>query len=228
MSKSALIVTAMLTLVVAIVFAVWPQLDLSAVHALRAESGFLGAGNAARMLRSIFYWLPAAVMALMILAWLAAQAGAGLPAACVPKGKSLIFLALGLAIGPGLLVNVGLKEHSARPRPAHVKEFGGTAEFRPWHTFDGACRSNCSFVSGEASASTWVVAAASLAPPPWKGFAVAAAWALAVATGLLRMAFGGHFLSDVLLAGLFTLLVCQMLHMALFRVKKLDGSGPQV
>ena len=37
--------------------------------------------------------------------------------------------------------------------------------------------------------------------------ALAAALAYAAATGLLRMGFGGHFLSDTLLAALFTWLV---------------------
>ena len=61
----------------------------------------------------------------------------------------MIFLAVSLLLAPGLLVNVVLKEVSARPRPNQVENFGGSAEFRPWFRFDGACRSNCSFVSGE-------------------------------------------------------------------------------
>lgn len=43
--------------------------------------------------------------------------------------------------------------------------------------------------------------------PLFRAAALAAALAYAAATGLLRMGFGGHFLSDTLLAALFTWLV---------------------
>ncbi len=62
-------------------------------------------------------------------------------------------------------------------------------------------------MSGEGSTAFWTVAPALLAPPPWRATAVGAAVAFGVAASLLRMAFGGHFLSDSLFAGLFTWLV---------------------
>jgi lipid A 4'-phosphatase len=63
-------------------------------------------------------------------------------------GRAALFLILTLVLGPGLLVNVALKDHWARPRPGMVTEFGGTMVFRPWWDPRGACASNCSFVSG--------------------------------------------------------------------------------
>jgi membrane-associated phospholipid phosphatase len=112
-----------------------------------------------------------------------------------------------LAAGPWLLVNEGLKEHSGRPRPGHVAQFGGKAEFRPFGRFDGSCATNCSFVSGEAAAAAWTLAPALLAPPPWRAAAVAASLVFTLATSALRMAFGGHFLSDALFAALFVWLI---------------------
>ena len=124
-----------------------------------------------------------------------------------PDGRSLVFLVASIAIGSGLIVNLGMKDHLHRPRPIHVEEFGGHDEFRPWYRFDGACRKNCGFASGEASSAFWMVAPALLAPPPFRAPAIASALAFGVAASALRMAFGGHFLSDVLFGGLISLIV---------------------
>ena len=123
------------------------------------------------------------------------------------------------AIGPGLVVNLGLKDHAHRPRPIQTSAFGGASEFRPWYRFDGACQKNCSFVSGEASEAFWMVAPALLAPPPWRGAAIGAALIFGAAASLLRMAFGGHYLSDVVLAALITLVIIEAARALLWRGK---------
>ena len=122
----------------------------------------------------------------------------------------MIFLIATIAIGPGLIVNLGLKDHWHRPRPVQTQEFGGPDPFRPWYEDDGACKKNCSFVSGEAATGFWMVAPASVLPPPWRGPAIVAAFAFGIGASLLRMAFGGHYLSDVLLGGLVTLIVIEI------------------
>ena len=116
-------------------------------------------------------------------------------------------MGLSLALGPGLLVNTMLKDHSHRPRPAQVQQFGGLEAFRPFYRFDGACLRNCSFVSGEGSTAFWTVAPALLVPLAYRAPAVAAALLFGAMTGLLRMAFGGHFLSDTVFGALLTWLV---------------------
>jgi len=118
-----------------------------------------------------------------------------------------MFLILSLALGPGLLVNGVLKEHTGRPRPYFTEDFGGQWAFRPYYDFNGDCPTNCSFASGEASTAAWTLAPALLAPPTLRPYAVAAALLLTLATSLLRMFFGGHYLSDVTLAALFTFLI---------------------
>jgi len=100
-----------------------------------------------------------------------------------------------------------MKDHLHRPRPIHLTEFGGTSDFRPWYRFDGDCKKNCGFASGEAASGFWMVAPALLAPPPLQAPAVAAALVFGLGASALRMAFGGHFLSDVLFGGLISLLV---------------------
>lgn len=195
-------IAATLALLVAsgLVFALWPQLDLAAAAFFYRDGRFFSADG----LRSVFYWLPATLLTGSGLLWALGKAGLVQRA---PSSRAAMFLALTMALGPGLVVNVVLKEHSGRPRPVQVSEFGGKAEFRPWHAFDGACPKNCSFVSGEAAASAWTLAPALLAPAPVRSVAVAAALAFGGATGVMRMAYGGHFASDVVFAELLTLLI---------------------
>ena len=52
-----------------------------------------------------------------------------------------------------------------------------------------------------------MVAPALLVPTPWRGEAVVAAVGFGAGASLLRMAFGGHYLSDVLVGGLISLIV---------------------
>ena len=197
-----LVVTALIALSLA-VFALWPGLDLSATHFFYDRGGFIGHDRLERFGRDFFRVAPFVVLA----AYLALYAlrRAGVAVVWAPTGLGVIFVIATLAIGPGLVVNLGLKDHLHRPRPIHVVEFGGSDEFRPWYRFDGACKSNCSFVSGEAASGFWMVAPALVAPPPWRALAVAGALVFGVGASVLRLAFGGHFLSDVLLGGLISL-----------------------
>jgi membrane-associated phospholipid phosphatase len=202
--RSILFVTALIALTLA-VFALWPGLDLSVAHVFYDRGGFIGHDGLERFGRDVFRVAPFVVLAAYIALY--ALRRAGVAVFWAPTGLGVIFLIATLAIGPGLIVNLGLKDHSHRPRPVHVVAFGGSDEFRPWYRFDGACKANCSFVSGEAASGFWMVAPAVLAPPPWRAPAVAGALVFGAAASVLRLAFGGHFLSDVLLGGLIALLV---------------------
>jgi membrane-associated phospholipid phosphatase len=128
----------------------------------------------------------------------------------------VIFLIATMVIGPGLIVNLGFKDHWHRPRPIQTQEFNGPDAFRRWYDDKGACKKNCSFVSGEAATGFWMVAPASVLPPPWSGPATIAAFAFGVGASLLRVAAGGHYLSDVLLGGLVTLIVIEIARVLLW------------
>ncbi len=196
---------------VGVVFALWPGLDLATSRLVYDDGGFWNSPAAWRardVLRLAPFWLLGGLAALWLLRrWAAARLTA-------PSGRALVFLIASLVIGPGLIVNLGLKDHSHRPRPVHVTQFGGDEAFRPWDRFDGACKRNCSFASGEAASSFWMLAPALLAPPPFRAVAVAAAILYGVVTCVLRVLVGGHFLSDVLFGGLISALVV----VALWRV----------
>jgi len=200
--RSILVVSALIALTLA-VFALWPGVDLAVAHFFYDHGGFAGRDGLERFGRDFFRVAPFVVLAAYVALY--ALRRAGVAVFWAPTGLGVIFLIATMAIGPGLVVNLGLKDHAHRPRPVHVVEFGGPDEFRPWYRFDGACKTNCSFVSGEAATGLWMTAPALLLPPPARAPALAFAFLFGAGAGLLRIAFGGHFLSDALLGGLITL-----------------------
>ena len=194
------------TLLAALVFSLAPGLDLDAAALFYAGDGrFVGDAGLGTVVRKIFYWIPTASLLLMLGLYAARRFGRS--PFWAPTGRGVLFLLLTFAIGPGLLVNTMLKEHSHRPRPYQTTAFGGDEPFRPFYSFDGACRRNCSFVSGEGATSAWTVGPALLLPPPWRGPAVAASLVFAACSGTLRMAFGGHYFSDAVFAVLLSWIV---------------------
>lgn len=205
MSRKSVLATLTALLTTAVVFWIWPGLDLAVSRWFFADGAFVAATPAGRAYRFFFYWLPAGVMLLGIVAYGLRKRGL----ATWPTGRALAFMAISMALGPGLLINLGLKDHMHRPRPTQVVEFGGSLEFRPWWRTDGGCASNCSFASGEAATAAWLIAPASLAPPPLRLPVMGAALAAMVLTSGGRVAIGGHFLSDVLFATFLTILVTQ-------------------
>ena len=61
------------------------------------------------------------------------------------------------------------------------------------------------------------MAPAALTPPVWRPLAYAAATLFGITTSVLRMAFGGHFFTDVAAAGLVTFLVIWLAHAWIYR-----------
>jgi lipid A 4'-phosphatase len=132
-------------------------------------------------------------------------------------GRAVVFLVATVVLAPLVTANVLLKDNWGRPRPREVAAFGGPEQFVPWWDPRGPCRANCSFVAGEASGAFWTIAPAALAPPQWRPLAYGAAIAFGVLAGILRMAFGGHFFSDVVFAGVITFVIIWLAHSALYR-----------
>ena len=126
--------------------------------------------------------------------------------------RRVIYVLVCLLVGPGLLANVVLKDHWGRARPSQVTEFGGTRTFTPALSLSDQCPRNCSFVSGEASLGFWWLAFGFLAAPGRRRrLVVAAGLGMGTFMGVLRVAGGGHFLSDAIFAGLLTITVCAIL-----------------
>lgn len=116
-----------------------------------------------------------------------------------------------LLLGPLLIVNSVFKEGFGRVRPRAIEEFGGTMEFTLPGDIVGQCLSNCSFVSGEASVGGWFLACGLLFSQQYRHQAYAGLFVLGSFMALLRVAFGAHFLSDVLLGYLVPIIICAIL-----------------
>jgi lipid A 4'-phosphatase len=134
----------------------------------------------------------------------------------VPARASL-FLLITLALAPGILANVLLKEHWGRPRPIDIREFAGTDQFVPWWDPRGQCPHNCSFITGEGAGAFWTLAPAALTPAQLRPFAYAMALTFGAAVGTLRIAYGGHFLTDVVASGVLTFVLIWGVHGLLYR-----------
>lgn len=128
------------------------------------------------------------------------------------RGRGLVFVLLCVALGPGLLVNVVLKDHWGRARPAQIVEFGGTRAYTPPLILADQCDRNCSFVAGDPSAGFFYLSFAMLAG---SAAGAVAAGALGLGIGVLRMAEGGHFLSDVLFCGIVMAALVRFLYLLL-------------
>jgi lipid A 4'-phosphatase len=206
----------------------WPDVDLAASAPFHdAVLGtWAGASPPAEALREALWTsteVAAAVFALALLVSLARRGRAAVPARVWGFGLAA------LALGPGLLVNGLLKAQWHRPRPRTVAEFGGEADFTPAWQVAGDCARNCSFVSGEAAAILtlalvlWLIGGRRLSGAARPIAALVLVAAVLAASGL-RLAAGGHFLSDVI----FAWLLCGTLTLALWRVTGADRAAAHV
>ncbi len=218
MNRTGLFIALSLALVIGFVFGIFPELDLK--------------------LASLFYDAPTRSFPLK-LNWLAAYArdgamwiawGIATPAIAavifklirpdrplLMSGRAIVFLLLTLTLSAGVLTNLTFKSYWGRPRPVLVTEFGGDLPFVAWWDPRGQCGRNCSFFSGEGATAFWTFAPAALTPPAWRPLAYAAATLFGVVTSVLRMAFGGHFFTDVAAAGLVTFLVIWLAYSYIYR-----------
>lgn len=126
--------------------------------------------------------------------------------------RDWLYLVLSAVAGPGLVTNLLLKDHWGRARPVQIEEFGGDRAFSPVLFLSDQCERNCSFVSGEASSIYLMFFALAMLLPHWRVGLFLSGIALGTASGFIRITAGGHFLSDVIFAGIFMALVAQILY----------------
>jgi lipid A 4'-phosphatase len=190
---------------VGLVFAAVPALDRAVSALFHVGGGFpLATNPVAGAIREVLQALPT-VLGVVSLVALALWRFVPFLRRLDPRALAAFVLAL--VLGPGLLVNGLLKTHWDRPRPIQITEFGGAMVYKPWWDPRGACEDNCSFVSGEGSAAGSLLFLALAAPPLWRRRAVGLALVVMTITGSMRVAFGGHFASDVIMGVLMTWLI---------------------
>ena len=145
----------------------------------------------------------------------------------LPKQKKwrlpAIYLILTLAIGAGLIVHATLKDHWGRPRPRQTTEFGGMQPFRPYYdpNFSDQPEPSKSFPCGHCSMGFFFFSLAFLGLHYRKKglyfFWMITAFLLGGVLSYVRIAQGGHFLFDTLIAALIMWLTSFGLYLLLFK-----------
>jgi lipid A 4'-phosphatase len=221
MNRTGLIVALSLAAVVGLAFGFYPELDL------RISRVFYEVADANH---NMFAWRldPPLMLARNVGLWVGTVLVAPAVVALLIKlilprrklllsGRAILFLIVTLALGPGVLVNGVLKEHWGRSRPIDVAQFGGTEHFVAWWDPRGDCPANCGFVSGDVAGAFWTIAPAALAPPAWRALSLGASLALGAGMATMRVMAGGHFLTDVVFAGIFTFLIIWIAYGLIYR-----------
>jgi len=211
-----------IAIAVGLVFGLWPELDLklAAMFFDPDRHGFWRAPDPFYMqMRDGLIWTAVLVGAVSVVAQIVKLIH---PRQDRP-GRAIALMLITLALGPGVISNLVLKEHWGRPRPIDVAQFGGDEHFRPWWDPRGDCPKNCSFVSGDVSGAFWTMAPAAVVAPQWRALAYGAALLFGTAVGVLRMAAGAHFFTDVVFAGVFMFAVIWVTHGWLYRWRRSDS-----
>jgi len=141
------------------------------------------------------------------------------------SNRFLLFVVAALAVGPGLVVNVGFKDNWGRARPRDVTEFAGSKQFTAALVPTDQCERNCSFVAGHPSVMYWLAALGFAAARKRRNWIFAAAALLGLLAGFGRIVQGGHFLSDVIFSGVAVFGVLWLLSRYVFRLDAVGQSG---
>jgi membrane-associated PAP2 superfamily phosphatase len=229
MNRTGLIIALALALAVGLLFGIHPELDLKLAalfYDAPSKTFPLKLNAMAAIARDGAMWIAWCLALPAIIALLVKLVRPDRP--LLMSGRAILFLLLTLVLSAGVLTNLTFKSYWGRPRPVVVTEFNGDQSFVPWWDPRGGCARNCSFFSGEGATAFWTYAPAALTPPAWRGLAYAGATLFGVTTSLLRMAFGGHFFTDVAAAGLVTFLVVWLVHGYIYRWPRTRLSDEQI
>lgn len=238
------------TLLACVVFMLWPGIDLAVSDAALRAAGDpqqgaprYGWGNHALVQAS--YWsVPtlgrlALLASLLLWCWPAPRSARSTRPPHAPlrqrwRARAPWIVAM-MVLGVWLLVNQGFKEHWGRPRPGAVAALGGDLPFRSIAQPSALCASNCSFPSGHAAQGYAVMVVGLLAAPHRRRAWMRAGLVAGLLIGAGRVLQGGHFLSDILFAGLMVWGLTLLLRTVAVRLRwrrrlrhRVTGSGAPV
>src|SRR5262249_33396281 len=150
MNRTGLVVVQAIAAVAGVTFAVFPGLDLaiSRVFYDPASQDFsLRFHPALGWRRGESMWVVPALVAPAVVALVVKVA---LPfTRMLMSARAAVFLVATLILGPGLLVNVTLKDYWPRSRPIDVPDFNGSRRFVAWRDARGGCPQSGSLLAGE-------------------------------------------------------------------------------
>ncbi|MGL4238466.1 phosphatase PAP2 family protein [Tabrizicola sp.] len=216
-SYQQLLVAYLLAVILAqIIFAAFPQIDLAVSHLFaRGAEGFPWADGPPIWINLVIRQIGEALVVILVAGCVIGALTGRLGG---PDLRAWGYPALCVVLSSGALVNLLLKTHVGRARPADIAEFGGEATFSPAWQVVRQCPDNCSFASGEvALAAGFAITAVVLLWPQMGSrrarlFAILVAAAYVVVVALLRIGLGRHFLSDAVFSVLFSAGVALVLY----------------
>ncbi len=200
----------LLIISISIIFFIFPTIDISISGIFYKGNGNFFANSLdwnVYFLRKIL--LPSIILFLVLLPII------GIPYCLIAKKKfltltlnNLSYLLLSGILSLGIIVNVILKNLWGRVRPNDTIIFGGDQPFSiPWLKVSH-CDHNCSFVSGDVSAFTLLLALTLIfAKPNLNKYA----YIFIFLIGITRIMEGGHFFSDVLMSFMITHFIIKIL-----------------
>jgi lipid A 4'-phosphatase len=148
----------------------------------------------------LYNWIPVLGNFLLYLFGAALLFGVGLDNGhygLLKKRYVSFYLLMVLILGPGLIVNKLVKDHSGRARPEQIQQFGGDKIFSPALSLSDQCEANCSFVSGHASVGFFLCAIAFVDPSRRKRWLTIGVLTGSV-FGLARVMQGRHYFFDII------------------------------
>jgi membrane-associated PAP2 superfamily phosphatase len=229
MNRTGLVIALGLSLVIGLLFGIFPELDLKLAalfYDASSKSFPLKQSGLAAVARDGAMWIAWALALPALIAIVGKLVRPDRP--MLVPGRAAVFLLATILLSAVVLTNLTFKSYWGRPRPVVVTEFNGPWKFVPFWDPRGECGRNCSFFSGEGATAFWTYAPAALTPPAWRPLAYVAATVFGVVTSVLRMAFGGHFFTDVAAAGLVSFFVIWLAYAWIYRWPSTRFSDAQV
>ena len=169
MNRTGLVIALGLSLVIGLLFGIFPELDLklAALFFDPTSTSFpLKQNGLAAFARDGAMWIAWALALPALIAIVGKLVRPDRP--MLVPGRAAVFLLVTILLSAVVLTNLTFKSYWGRPRPVMVTEFNGPWQFVPWWDPRGECGRNCSFFSGEGATAFWTYAPAALTPPAWR------------------------------------------------------------
>ncbi|MBB5274254.1 membrane-associated phospholipid phosphatase [Rhizobium rosettiformans] len=198
--EKPLLIALLVTLTLSAIFVTFPQIDIAVSRLFYVEGRGFPASKmtALNTFRAFGQYFPLTLTIVLVFGLVLKLIYPSRPSLFPPR-FTLYFASLFL-LGPALLVNGIFKPIFDRPRPRSTIDFGGDDLFVHAWAFGGDFFDDRSFVSGEAAVVVCLVPLAFFVPVVWRRCVFVLLSLFAALTALNRIAFGAHFLSDVLIA----------------------------
>ncbi len=201
--KLQLIITIALLIASSLLFILAPQIDKSVTRTLFQIYHFRMPYNSLIIVRNSLWPIIYLMSTILLITLMYGIMKHNLRAILAP-----LFIVFVFSLGPGVIVNMILKDHSGRPRPYQTNLYGGNLTFQKSWEFSHECNSNCSFVGGESSCAFALFSLLFLIKKRRRKILAGIIISMYFATiSYIRLTMGGHYLSDIVIGAILIYLV---------------------